>query len=336
MEVEPSLDIEHDVTSSPSATITEDDNNNLLDLLENVYEDENEDENPPVVPPLAPSSPPQLGPHCSTRIHHPPVPDDDNQYEVTSYEPKQKGKSANNIQVNVANIQGKEPEMCEEAMSGTDASLWKAACAEELLSFVKTNLYNEVERPREQKVVDCKWVFRIKHGPDGEIIHYKVRLVAKGFTQVEGIDYTETFTPVAKFKLLRILLTFAAHLDLDLHQMDIKTIYLDGDLDKEIFMHLPPGFWKPNVVWKLRKSLYGLKQAGCECYKKILTKFEKIGFTHCHSDHGVIHLIRDGKLAIIAIYVNDLLILSDSSSLLTQVKSKLGKRFEMTDLGEAC
>ena len=94
VEVEPSLDIEHDVTSSPSAAITEEEDNNLLDLLENIDEDneddeeDNEDENPPVVPPLAPSSPPQLGPCHSTRIHCPPVPDDDSRYEVTSYAPK--------------------------------------------------------------------------------------------------------------------------------------------------------------------------------------------------------------------------------------------------------
>jgi Reverse transcriptase (RNA-dependent DNA polymerase) len=232
-------------------------------------------------------------------------------------------------------MQGKEPETYEEAMSGPDAPLWKAACAEELLSFVKTNLYDEVERPRQQKVVDCKWVFKIKCGPDGEIVRYKARLVAKGFTQVEGIDYTETFAPVAKFTSIRILLALAAHLDLDLHQMDVKTAYLNGDLDEEIFMHLPPGFRKPNIVWKLKKSLYGLKQAGREWYKKIRTEFEKIGFTRCHSDHSVFHLIRDSKLAIIAIYVDDLLILSDSPSLLTQVKNELGNRFKMTDLGEA-
>ena len=138
VEVEPSLDIEYDVTSSPLA-ITEDEDNNLLDLLESVDED-NEDENPLVVPPLVPSSPPQLGPCRSTRIHCPPVPDDDSRYEVTSYASKRKGESANNIQVNVANIQGKELEMYEETMSSTDASLWKATYAEELISFVMTNL----------------------------------------------------------------------------------------------------------------------------------------------------------------------------------------------------
>ena len=270
-----------------------------------------------------------------TRTHRLPVPDNDNRYEVTSYAPKRKGESASEAQTNVAKTQGKEPETYQEAMSSPDAPLWKAACAEELLLFVKMNLYDKVERPKEWKVIDCKWVFKTKRGPDGEIVCYKVRLVAKGFTQIEGIDYTETFTPVAKFTSIWILLALVAHLDLDLHQMDVKTAYLNGDLDEEIFMHLPPGFQKPNTIWKLKKSLYGLKQAGHEWYKKIHTEFEKIGFTRCHSDHGVFHLIRNGKLVIIAIYVDDLLILLDSSSLLTQVKSELGNQFEMTDLGEA-
>lgn len=319
--------MEHDVTSSPSATIEEVEDDNLSDLLENADSDDegdDEDENLPVVLPMAPSPPPQPAPRRSTRTYCPPIPDDDSQYKVTSYAPKQKGESASEAQTNVAKTQGKEPEMYQEAMSSPDAPLWKAACAEELLSFVKMNLYDEVERPKERKVIDCKWVFKNKRGPDGKIVRYKARLVAKGFTQIEGIDYTETFAPVAKFTSIRILLALAAHLDLDLHQMDVKTAYLNGDLDEEIFMHLPPGFRKPNTIWKLKKRLYGLKQAGREWYKKIRTEFEKIGFTCCHSDHGVFHLIRNGKLVIIAIYVDDLLILSDSSSLLTQVKSDLG------------
>jgi hypothetical protein len=91
-----------------------------------------------------------------------------------------------------------------------------------LSSFIKTQLYDEVERLKGRWVVDCKWVFRIKHGPDSEILQYKAWLVAKGFTQVEGIDYNETFTPVAKFTSICMLLALAAKHDLELHQMDVK------------------------------------------------------------------------------------------------------------------
>jgi Reverse transcriptase (RNA-dependent DNA polymerase) len=117
--------------------------------------------------------------------------------------------------------------------------------------------------------------------------------------------------------------------------MDVKTAFLNGDLNEEIFMNLPPGFRRPNVVWKLKKGLYGLKQASREWYKKICTEFEILNLKRCHTDHGIFQLSKDGVLVIIAIYVDDLLILSNSGNAVNQVKSKLSKRFKMTDLGEA-
>jgi hypothetical protein len=126
--------------------------------------------------------------------------------------------------------------------------------------------------------MDCKWVFQIKCGPDGEILRYKAWLVVKGFMQVEGVDYNETFALVVKFTSICTLLALAAKHNLELHQMDVKMAFLNGKLDKEIYMNLPPGFKKPNTVWKLKKGLYGLKQAGQEWYKKLRTKFEAIGF----------------------------------------------------------
>jgi hypothetical protein len=160
-----------------------------------------------------------------------------------------------------------EPETYEEAMSHPDAPHWKAACAEELLLFVKTWVYDEVGHLKGRKIVDCKWVFQLKHGPDNEILRYKARLVAKGFMQVEGIDYNETFTPVVKFGSIRTLLALVAELNLELHQMDVKTTFLNSELNEEIYMHLLPGFHKPNTVWKLKKGLYRLKQSSWERYK---------------------------------------------------------------------
>jgi Reverse transcriptase (RNA-dependent DNA polymerase) len=172
-----------------------------------------------------------------------------------------------------------KPKTYEEAMSTSQAPHWQVACNEELLSFIKTHLYDEVDRPSGQKVVDCKWVFKLKQGPDGEVIWYKAQLVARGFTQVKGIDYTETFAPVVKFTSIRILLALTALNDWDLQQMDVKTAFLNSELNEEIYMNLPPGFHKPNVIWKLKRSLYGLKQASQEWYKTIHAKFEKLGLT---------------------------------------------------------
>ncbi len=160
-------------------------------------------------------------------------------------------------------------------MSRPDAEQWKAACAEELLSFAKAELYDEVERPRNRKVIDCKWVFRIKRGPDGGIQKYKARLITEGFTQVEGIDYTETFAPVTKFASIRTLLAIAVKEDLEIHQMDIKPVFLNGDLDEEIFMECPPGFRKDKqTIWKLWKSLYGDVHSGL-CARKLTTKEQR-------------------------------------------------------------
>ena len=121
-------------------------------------------------------------------------------------------------------------------MSRPDADMWKAACTEELLAFAKAELYDEVEKPHDRKVVGCKWVFKVKHGPDGMIKWYKARLVAKGFTQVKGIDYSKTFAPISKFTSIRTLLMLATVFNLKVDQIDVKSVFLNGNLSEEIFM----------------------------------------------------------------------------------------------------
>ena len=163
-----------------------------------------------------------------------------------------------------------DPQTYKEAMSRPDADMWKAACAEELLAFAKAELYDGVECPQNRKVVGCKWMFHIKRGAGGSIEWYKARLVAQGFTQVEGVDYSETFAPISKFASICTLLTLAALFDLEVDQMDIKSVFLNGKLDEEIFMAPPPGSsCSEGFVWRLFKVLYGLKQASREWYKMI-------------------------------------------------------------------
>ena len=239
-------------------------------------------------------------------------------------------------QVNRASIND-DPKTYAEAMSRPDAEQWKAACAEELLAFAKAELYDEVERPRNRKVVDCKWVFKIKRGADGEILRYKARLVAKGFTQVEGVDYTDTFAPVSKFASIRTLLALAAKHNLDIHQMDVKSAFLNGELEEEIYMEPPPGFRKDkSTVWRLWKSLYGLKQASREWYKKFRSLFEDLGYTRSNADHAVFYKRNEsGELIIVAVYVDDMLIFGKGKDVIKRVKHELGVPYEMTDLGEA-
>jgi hypothetical protein len=130
----------------------------------------------------------------------------------------------------------------EEALNGEDAKKWEMAMQEEYDSFIVNNSWSLVPFPKGRKPVSCKWVFKIKHGVHGEVERYKVRLVARGFTQTFGVDYNETFAPIVKFVSIRCIFTLAAIENMEIHQMDVKTTFLNGDLEEEINMEQPEGF----------------------------------------------------------------------------------------------
>lgn len=153
------------------------------------------------------------------------------------------------------------PRNVQEALNDLN---WKLAVMEEMNALRRSGTWEIVDPPRGKKIVGCKWVFTIKCNADGSVERYKARLVAKGFTQTYGIDYQETFAPVAKINSIRILLSLAVNSDWPLHQLDVKNAFLIGDLKEEVFMSLPPGFEKrlgSDKVCRLKKSLYGLKQS---------------------------------------------------------------------------
>jgi hypothetical protein len=120
-----------------------------------------------------------------------------------------------------------------------------------------------VALPKDKKAIGCKWVYRVKHNANGSVSRYKARLVAKGYAQTYGIDYEETYSPVAKMTIVRVIIAMASVKGWYLHQMDVKNVFLHGDL-QEVYMEQPPGYvdqTRPNLVWRLKKALYGLKQA---------------------------------------------------------------------------
>jgi hypothetical protein len=212
----------------------------------------------PPAPYPCPAPPPKVW--RSSRVRRTPIQDDDPCYFINAYEKSTLQMEQLPMQdipesvgeIKVAETHGEaykatvscegEPRTFNEAMSCPDADLWYVAMTEELKVFKKIGLYEVVEQPRDHKIVDSKWVYKIKCGPHGEIKCYKARLVAKGFTQVHGINYTDTFAPVMKFLTIQVFLALAAKYNLEIHQIDVKSAFLNGELEEEIYLHLPPGF----------------------------------------------------------------------------------------------
>lgn len=229
-----------------------------------------------------------------------------------------------------------EPPSWKAAMASPDAASWRAAADDEMSSLPQAGVYEAVPWASPLgRVVTCKWVFKVKRHADGSIERYKARLVARGFSQIEGIDYEETFAPVAKFQSIRIILALAAQHSLLLHQMDVKTAFLYGELQEEVYMEMPEGYGGGgDKVWRLIKALYGLQQAPRAWFHEVCYFLRSIGFTRHHSDQSIYVRGSGEDYIVVGVYVDDLTIAAKSSVVLTQFKQQMSSRYEMKDLGE--
>eukprot|EP00253_Pinus_taeda_P021863 PITA_21863 len=178
-----------------------------------------------------------------------------------------------------------------------------------------------------QKLVRCKWVYRTKFGPYGKVDKLKTHIVAKGFSQVEGIEYTETFSPGAKMNPICLVLSLASSFKWEAHRMDVKSTFLHGDLHEEIYMEKPLGYIQTNysLVFQLKKSLYGLKKAPQAWYTKMDSFPLYNGFSRCHSDNTVYTKKEDKSLIILVLYVDDLILTGSDPNLINHVNSNLKK-----------
>ncbi|KAM2380536.1 hypothetical protein EV1_040838 [Malus domestica] len=230
-----------------------------------------------------------------------------------------------------------EPETYEEARAHNDSDKWMKAMESEMDSLLKNNTYELVELPKGRKALKNKWVFKLKN--DDNMTRYKARLVVKGFGQKKGVDFDEIFSPVVKMTSIRVILGMAASMDLELEQLDVKTAFLHGNLEEEIYMEQPKGFevkGKETLVCKLKKSLYGLKQAPRQWNKKFNSFMVSNGYKRTHADSCVyIKQFSGGKFIILLLYVDDMLIVGQDAFMIKKLKEELSKSFDMKDLGPA-
>jgi hypothetical protein len=226
----------------------------------------------------------------------------------------------------------KEPICFEEAIQKKE---WADAMTEEYQSIIKNDVWEIVPRPKSKDVVSSKWLFKIKHADDGSIEKCKARFVARGFSQKEGIDYEETFAHVARYTSIRTIIALATKMKWKLHQMDVKTAFLNGVIEEEMYIEQPQGFEvedRKSHVCKLKKALYRLKQAPGAWYGRINSFLTSLGFTKSKADSNLYFKVMNDEPVILLMYVDDLF-LTREEKLITECKKKLASEFEMKDLG---
>jgi len=240
--------------------------------------------------------------------------------------------------MNVMVVENDDPATYDEAMMSPDSDKWLEAMKFEMGSMYENQVWTLVDLSNDRKAVENKWIFKKKTDADGNVTVYKARLVAKGFRQIQGVDYDETFSPVAMLKSVRIMLAIAAFFDYEIWQMDVKTAFLNGNIEEELYMVQPKGFVDPkdaDKVCKLQRSIYGLKQASRSwnlCFDEVIKGF---GFVQTYGEACIYKKVSGSSVAFLILYVDDILLIGNDIELLKSVKDYLNGKFSMKDLGEA-
>ena len=220
-------------------------------------------------------------------------------------------------------------------MASPDADKWKTAMAIEMNSLNVNDTWDVVKLPDGKHTVGGKWVYTIKCGKNNEIEKFKARYVARGFSQISGIDYDDTFSPTAHITSIRVLIQLSVQYKLLLHQMDVSSAYLHAEIDHEIYIDQPPGFEKgeANNVCKLRKAIYGLKQSG-RMWNNVINDFlTNLDFVRSEIDHCIYFKKSEDSIVYILIWVDDLIIAASDITIMNNVKAQPSSEFKMVDLG---
>jgi hypothetical protein len=225
-----------------------------------------------------------------------------------------------------------EPKTYEEALSSSARHNWEEAINSELDSLDENETWQVCSLPEGKNALGTKWVFKIKYNSQNVPERYKARLVAKGFDQEEGIDYKETFSPVVKVQSIRLLLAISVNEGLFVHHVDISTAFLYGILDEDVYIEPPQGLRKKleqNQVLKLNKALYGLKQASRSWNKTIVSFFQELNLKQLQTDNCIF----SNENLIVAIYVDDIVIIGSNEMQIIEFKMHISNRFKTKDLG---
>ena len=225
------------------------------------------------------------------------------------------------------------PRTWQEALRGEHAAEWAESMSRELRGLQATKTYRLVPRSAARNIIRSKWVYKVKRTITSLPL-FKSRLVAKGFTQRQGVDFHETWAPTAKPATARTLLHLAAALDLEIHAMDVDQAFLQGDLEEKIYMEPPEGLGTadPNIVWELQRPIYGLKQAPRQWHTKLKSALLEMGF-HCSMADPSLFLKQGPSGTWVLVYVDDLLVMAPTLQLLQETKEHLHSQFPLKDLG---
>ena len=236
-----------------------------------------------------------------------------------------------------ASTQDGEPRSFKEAIRrpGQEKQMWLEAALKEIQALVENGTFELVELPEGAKAIGSRWVFKVKRNADGSIERYKARLVAQGFSQRPGSDYHETFAPTPRWAALRTVLVLAAFEDLHLESVDISSAFLNGRLKELVYMRQPEGFEERGAgwVWRLKRSLYGLKQAGRVWHETLNEKLEEMGFKRILCEHSIWVFGRGDSRILIPVFIDDMTIAAKSQSEIDRIKSELKTHFKLRDLG---
>ena len=225
-----------------------------------------------------------------------------------------------------------EPHTYVEAVK---SPCWVQAMNDELVALEKNGTWKIVEMPPGVKPIGSKWVYKVKHKVDGSVERFKVRLVAKGYSQVEGLDYFDTFSHVEKLTTVRMVLALASINHWHLHQLDVNNAFLHGDLQEGVDMTIPEGVQvdKPNLVCKLQKSLYGLKQASRKWYEKLTSLLIQQGYSQANFDHSLFTKSNGESFTVLLVYEDDVILAGNSMTEFKHIKTILDTSFKIKDSG---